>query len=231
MQKRCIKLITFDLDDTLWQVEPVLIQAELAVADWMQTTIPEVAARYDREQLRQLRITLCDENPQLIHQISELRICAMQRAIEQCGYPTMQARELSEQAFAVFIEHRHNVILFDGAKESLEELSKHYQLGVITNGNADIFRLAVGEYFSVAVTAEQLKISKPAPEPFLAILASKLSGRTSTNRFGQGNSRPMQKSIIYVSLSLRLRQLKSKVTLATNRTIDRVETPKWHLSY
>jgi putative hydrolase of the HAD superfamily len=170
MQNPRIKVISFDLDDTLWHVEPVLVQAELAVEQWMRANLPAVADRFSREQLRQLRMELCMLQPELIHQISELRICAMQRAIKTCGYPDRQARDLAEQAFAIFIQHRHQVVLFDGVRETLETLNKQYKLGVITNGNADIFRLEIGELFSFAITAEQLKISKPAPDPFLAML-------------------------------------------------------------
>ena len=52
----------------------------------------------------------------------------------------------------------------------MAELSKKYTLGVLTNGNADIFKLELGGYFDFAYSAEQLNSSKPAPDHFLAAL-------------------------------------------------------------
>ena len=52
------------------------------------------------------------------------------------------------------------------AYATLETLATRYCLGVITNGNADIRRLGLADYFRFAVSAEQLGIGKPDPRPF-----------------------------------------------------------------
>ena len=39
-----IKVITFDLDDTLWDARPVLITAEEALFTWLSSCCPEAAA-------------------------------------------------------------------------------------------------------------------------------------------------------------------------------------------
>ena len=40
MQK--IKLITFDLDDTFWDIGPVIINAELSTRKWLEEKVGEV---------------------------------------------------------------------------------------------------------------------------------------------------------------------------------------------
>ena len=165
-----IKVITFDLDDTLWDVAPVLIAAENEVQAWLLENHPTVADRFDTKQLRELRVQLLNEHEHLTHQISQLRIESMIQAFQECGYPKIQASVFSHQAFEVFIHHRHQVEYFDQVEEALEELHQHYTLGVITNGNANIHQLALGKYFSFSFSAEQLNLSKPANAVFNAVL-------------------------------------------------------------
>jgi len=44
--------------------------------------------------------------------------------------------------------------------------ANHYRLAVITNGNADVRRLGLADYFQFALCAEELGIGKPDPHPF-----------------------------------------------------------------
>ena len=52
----------------------------------------------------------------------------------------------------------------------LELLRRHYTLGVVTNGNADVRRLGLADYFKFALCAEDIGIGKPDPAPFLEAL-------------------------------------------------------------
>jgi len=158
-----IKVISFDLDDTLWDIDPVIVAADAAVQKWLQQHCPDVAERYTIEGLRKLRGQLLKTRADLQHQISRVRI-------------ETRAKELAKQGFDVFLDHRHAVVLFEHVEESLAQLSEQYQLGVITNGNADINKLRIGHYFSFALAAEQLNASKPSPIPFRSML--ELTGKT-----------------------------------------------------
>lgn len=161
-----IKLLTFDLDDTLWEVTPILIEAERRVRRFLKRKCPAVVDRFTTEDFIALRRKLFTSEPKLRHQISELRIRAMQTALENSGYDTDQARQISLDAFQVFIDARHAVEYFDGVIDCLEELHGRYQLGVLTNGNADINRLDIRPYFKFAIAAEHIDSSKPAPDHF-----------------------------------------------------------------
>ena len=48
-----IKVIGFDLDDTLWDVMPVIKSAEKKLSDWVLSKIPEV--RYGLAEIKQAR--------------------------------------------------------------------------------------------------------------------------------------------------------------------------------
>ena len=110
---------------------------------------PEVPQRFNRAELMNLRLRLLRERPELHHHVSELRRESMRLALLDCGYAPQQATQLAAEAFAIFIEARHDIEPFADVAQCLEQLSRSYVLGVLTNGNADVFRLSLGKYFNL----------------------------------------------------------------------------------
>ncbi len=168
MTRRAIRVITFDLDNTLWDVEPVLLRAETAQYQWLQEHRERVARQFDAEGLRKFRFRAYELHPELAHQISELRIQALYEAQLHCGYSEDTAREGARAAFDAFLRVRHQVEPYERALEVLEALAQHYTLGALSNGNADVFKVDIGEYFDFAFSAEQVDASKPLPDMFHA---------------------------------------------------------------
>lgn len=167
---RRLQVVTFDLDDTLWDLRPVLIQAEQELAAWATRRCPELVERFDRAALMALRLELMAARPELAHRISDIRIESLRMALEQCGRGHAEAVALAREGFEVFIAARHAVVPFEGVEDCLQELQERYRLGVITNGNADVFRLPLGRFFDFAVRAETLAAAKPDPQPFTEAL-------------------------------------------------------------
>ena len=158
-----IRALTFDLDDTLWDNRSVLMAAEQAVYDWLAGNYPRIAARYSLEDLRQLRIELMQENPDLRNRISELRRQSLRLAARSAGYDD----SLVEPAFAVFLAARHRIRLYDDVTPALQRLrAAGYRLGSMTNGNADVHRLGIGHLFDFSLTAEAVGRAKPHPRLF-----------------------------------------------------------------
>ena len=58
-----IKVIAFDLDDTLWAVKPVIIRAEQRLDEWFTLHIPELL--FDVTSMRDLRHDLISQEPEL----------------------------------------------------------------------------------------------------------------------------------------------------------------------
>jgi putative hydrolase of the HAD superfamily len=107
-------------------------------------------------------------HPELVHHISDLRRQALYDVQVHCGYSEALAREGAESAFDAFLAVRHQVEPYEKALEMLEHLAQHYTLGALTNGNADVFKVDIGEYFDFAFSAEQIGASKPLPDLFHA---------------------------------------------------------------
>lgn len=159
-----IRLITFDLDDTLWPVAPVIVRAEHRMRDFLDTHAPEVNRRFDREALTELREQLVAAHPELLHDISGLRHRMVETTLVACGYA--DAAALAEGAFAAFIDARHDIEYFEDALDTLEHLSRHYTLAALSNGNASVARLGLDRYFAFHLSAESVGRRKPHPEMF-----------------------------------------------------------------
>jgi 2-haloalkanoic acid dehalogenase type II len=170
MSVRRIKVVTFDLDNTLWDVEPALVRAEKAQYLWLQEHRPRVTHRFSPLQMREYRMHYYKQHPHLAHQISEIRIESMKAMLLECGYDPDMASEGAAAAFETFLSLRHQVQPYEQALPVLQELAEHYVLGALTNGNADIFQLEIGDYFDFSFSAEQVDASKPLPDMFHAAL-------------------------------------------------------------
>ena len=165
-----IEVITFDLDNPLWDVEPALIKAEEAQRAWLMENRPGSIEQYDHEQLWDFKKGVWQRNPQLAHHISQMRIQMLYELQREAGYGDEESRRGAEQAFDVFLHMRHAVELYEEALAVLEALAKDYTLGALTNGNADIYKTDAGEYFDFAFLAEDIGASKPAPDMFHAAI-------------------------------------------------------------
>lgn len=163
-----IRLITFDLDDTLWDGNAVIMQAEAAMQAWLAANAPGILARYSPADLRQLKFAYARENPQILHKVSELRLRFLQQLFSDMGYATPHAR--AADCFDVFYQARQQVQLFRGVKGLLAVLQQRYRLGALTNGNANITQIGLQHYFEFCFSAEDFSAPKPAPDLFLATL-------------------------------------------------------------
>ena len=155
-----IRLVTFDLDNTLWSVDVVIGRAERRMRDWLRPRVPEYQ-RLAKEDHAAIRDGVIADHPGIVHDISLLRERVLAETIEHCGYPRSRAAELAAGAFAEFLDWRHRIDFFVGALDVLETLSGSYTLASLTNGNADFARLGLDRYFSFGYSARDVGASKP----------------------------------------------------------------------
>lgn len=161
-----IRAITFDLDDTLWDVEPAIERAERDLRTWLDAHCPDMAARYDRNALFGIRSAIIAETPHLQHDVSELRVQVLKTALLDSGYGAAEAGRLARAGFEVFLTSRHVIEYFEHAADVLRTLRRRYVIGALTNGNADVHRLDIGPLFHFAIQAGDVGMSKPDPAMF-----------------------------------------------------------------
>ena len=159
-----IEVISFDLDDTLWNGTQVLIKAEKAMQSWMAKHTEKVIHELPSAEMRSRKIHFIKSNPHLIHQVSQARELFLEHLFNDFGYEN--SKQLAKECFAEFFKARQQVQFFDGVLESLNHLKKHVRLIAITNGNADLQSVGLGEYFEFCLNAEDFNKPKPHGDIF-----------------------------------------------------------------
>ncbi len=157
-----IKAITFDLDDTLWDVWPVVIRAEQLLHDWLAERYPGIPAQFTPLDLRELCSEVADVQPDIAHDRTLLRKEALRWAAARVGYAAFD----SEAAFAVFFAARNAVELFEDVRPSLERLARRYPLASLSNGNADLRLIGLDDLFVFSLNAIEVGSAKPEPLMF-----------------------------------------------------------------
>jgi FMN hydrolase / 5-amino-6-(5-phospho-D-ribitylamino)uracil phosphatase len=152
-----IHAITIDLDDTLWPIWPAIERAETALHEWLMAHCPEVAARYDAQAMRALRDAVMQEHPDLGHDFTSLRKISLRRAMQPDGYDEVYV----DKAFEVFFDQRNQVTLYADVRPVLEQLAQRVPLVSLSNGNADLKRIGIAEYFRGAISARGFGKAKP----------------------------------------------------------------------
>lgn len=163
---RRFRVITFDLDDTLWDVRPALRRAEAAQNAWLQQHHPKALEGHSEASLNERKRALLKAQPSLIHHISRFRQTFLEQLLLDAGLAADEAQHAAAQAFEAFIARRHDVELFEHAPSVLTELNRHYQLGALTNGNAEVAKTPLAKFFQFAFKAEEVGAAKPDPALF-----------------------------------------------------------------
>ena len=156
-------VLSFDLDDTLWPVEPVMLAAEAQMLAWLRQHHPEVMRGHDRESLRALRAAVAQRFPERSHDMTFLRHRTLSEMFAAAG----QSAAHADAAFEVFFAARNRVTLYADVAAALERLSGRYRLFALSNGNADLERCGIARWFAGHVTA----ISAGAPKPDIRIFS------------------------------------------------------------
>lgn len=160
-----VRVLCFDLDDTFWEVQPVLRRAEARVRAFLEASHPELAARISLEDMIAARRELAAAEPEHAHNMTWLRTEALRRLAARHDHDPA----IGDLAFAVFIEARHEVEFYPEVLEALPRLGRRFRLATLSNGNACVHRIGIGHHFEVTLNAEAVGCAKPQREAFLAV--------------------------------------------------------------
>jgi 2-haloalkanoic acid dehalogenase type II len=162
-----VRAVAFDLDNTLWDIAPVIERAEARLHAWLHEHCPRIPERVSLADMRAAREALAREEPHNAHDFTYLRVTALARHARECGYE----EEVAHRAFDVFFAARNELDLFADVRPALERLRTRYQLATFSNGNADLARVGLAEFFAVSLNARQVGVGKPHPLCFERIAA------------------------------------------------------------
>jgi len=163
-----IKLITFDLDDTLWDGTEVILHAEKAQQKWLNENVPHISEFLSQEEMRNRKIAFARENKDILHRVTTVRTKFLTHLFNEFDVANPEQKAL--ECFDVFYQARQNVSLFHGMEETLKALKDAYRIGALTNGNSDLKIIGIDHLFEFIFSAEDFPAAKPAPHMFDAAL-------------------------------------------------------------
>lgn len=155
-------VIGFDLDDTLWAIDPVIRRANQTLFEWLDSRYPRITCDHTPDSLHAVCLDYMRARPAERHDLTALR----KAFLRHLGRQAMYAEDFSEAAFEVFYHARNAVELFPEVENVLAELARDYTLIALSNGNACIERTGLSRYFRLAVNAAEVGSGKPDPAMF-----------------------------------------------------------------
>jgi HAD superfamily hydrolase (TIGR01509 family) len=160
------RVLSLDLDDTLWPVGPLIAAAEEVLLDWLRSNYPDAARGHDAASMGAMRLGLAAQFPERSHDLTFLRQRALAAQFAAAGY----AESLCEEAFEVFLAARNRVEFYADVRPALERLRADHRLFAVSNGNADLHRCGIGDLFDGHVTAISAGAAKPDARIFAALI-------------------------------------------------------------
>jgi len=160
-----IRAICFDLDDTLWDIGPVLERADRILADWLQARYPRIPSRFSPAEILEVRAALLREQPERAHDLTYLRRETFARLAVAVGYD----RDMAHEAFALWHAARNECVPFEDVVPTLARLGAKYRLATLSNGNADLAVIGIAHHFEIILHAAALGCAKPDVRAYTAL--------------------------------------------------------------
>ena len=161
MNPGAVRAICFDLDNTLWEIEPVLARAERILADWLERRYPQIPAAFSPADVQRVREALVAERPDQAHDFTFLRRETLARVAAAAGYNRDSAAGIAHEAFTLWHAARNQLTPYAEVVPALGRLRGRYRLATLSNGNADLHRIGIAHHFEVMLHAAALGCAKP----------------------------------------------------------------------
>ncbi|GAW80952.1 haloacid dehalogenase-like hydrolase [Plasmodium gonderi] len=169
-----IKLITFDLDHTIWNIDSLLNYADAECYKYMKKNYKRLYDYLQEEYelsitnlVKELLEKNVDVNKDGVQILTRIRVDALKYLAKQTNYDEIK---FSSEIQELWKEKKNHVHLFisPGTLEYLRELkSRGYILGAITNGDSDVNAIKfLNEIFTFVIRSMDYNYSKPNVEIF-----------------------------------------------------------------
>ena len=159
-----VRVIAFDLDDTLWPCMPTIRRAEATLYQWLAQHYPRITEGFDTEEIVAYRREFTARDQRYSIDMTGMRRDFLHHLGEIHDY---DGKRVAQDGFAVFFEARQQVEFYDDVLPCLRRLRRRFRLGAISNGNASVEHVGLGELFEHAVSASDLMVAKPDPQIYL----------------------------------------------------------------
>ena len=152
------KVISFDLDDTLYDNTQVIRLAEQQFIDTAKQFSQIEALTLDN--WRQWKSEIANRHPVLCENVIAWREMTLRHVLQYYGQSTVEIDRTLAAAMETFIEWRHKIDIPPSTFEVLNYLKACYPLSVISNGNVVARRIGL-DYFEIGLRGGEHGRTKP----------------------------------------------------------------------
>lgn len=168
-----IKLVSFDLDNTLYDNQPIIKLAEQKSQEYLRSEFNKQEQVFDYQLFVDYRNELLlsekslnyDEKSQY-ENLSFLRKCVLLKCCENLS----NTKEVAKQALEIFLTYRNQVVVEPSVVAMLQQLAQQYHLVSVTNGNCDATKLLFSDSLKKNYSPISGYRAKPHPQMLKQIL-------------------------------------------------------------
>ena len=158
-----IRVLSFDLDDTLYYNEDVIQNAEKAQFEAVTQLLGTGAA--DAEYWSKLKWQVAESHVELCHDVTNWRRKVIETGLLELGVSKDEISAAAKQVFDRFYDARSDFEVPQQTFDVLTQLRAKFPLVAATNGNVDIHRIGLSEFFvGYFRSGEQGTRMKPYPD-------------------------------------------------------------------
>jgi putative hydrolase of the HAD superfamily len=154
-----ISVLSFDLDDTLYNNHPIIKAALKAQASYLADIEPWQAQGPDY--WSHCRDEVAKFHPHLMDDVTTWRQAALQHGMSKLGFTETQAEQYAHEAYAAFSHARSNITVEQPVLDLLKALRTKYRLIAITNGNVEVEKFNLAGEFDLVLKAGPDGAAKP----------------------------------------------------------------------
>lgn len=161
-----IQMITFDVDDTLWDFPAMQLRGNEAMArEIVRRCGPDFAFMDAAFLIEKYYERIREGIDPTVLKWAEARRRVYADLLAEAGWADAEA--FSFELAAIYTRERNAEIpLFPGVLETLDTLRGRFKLGWVTNGNEYPSLVGLEDTFDVAITPDKLGYAKPDPAVF-----------------------------------------------------------------
>lgn len=165
-----IKVISFDGDMTLWDLEKVMRHSLALTLQELRRHVPErAAAQLTIDTMIDIRNTVAAELKGTTVNLEQIRLKAFQRTLELIHWDDPALAAILNQ---LYLKHRfEDIELYPDAIPCLDALKDLFAIGLISNGNSDPEQCGLSGYFDFVILSQGIGVKKPHAEIFLSACA------------------------------------------------------------
>ena len=160
-----ISLLSFDLDNALYDNQPVIEKAEADSADYLAQQFQLQHKKYQFSDFLTIRQRLLATDDIRFEDLSFFR----QTALKSFCRNLENSEQIAARAFEIFIQARSLATIPLPIFKMLDKLSQHYTLVSVTNGNCDAKLLSIANFFDRHYSATCGVRAKPHHQMLLKV--------------------------------------------------------------